>query len=206
MKRGLLILLIGILSITKGYSQTGRLIFTYIAHSTETPVTQLCNELRSQFDFARNYRVPTIFYLANMKLPLIATIGIEGQEDNVEAFDKIIKELQERRFHSVDSKEDVSQIISIFNEHDFLDKDNKLKYREMEWNFFIDQTFWDLKYNEKVIATLYYALDIENLPKDFLRLRIFYSGDYDELQYDKSNPYGLKNLCPNINMFDHLKF
>ena len=85
MKKGLLILLLGIIFTMNGYSQTSRLVFTYIAHSTETPVVQLCNELRSQFDFARNYRVPTVFYLANMKMPLIAKIAVGEEEDDVES-------------------------------------------------------------------------------------------------------------------------
>ena len=206
MKKGLLILLLGIIFTMNGYSQTSRLVFTYIAHSTETPVVQLCNELRSQFDFARNYRVPTVFYLANMKMPLIAKIAVGEEEDDVETFDRIIKELQERRFHSVDSKEDVNQIVSLFNQYDFVDDNDSPKYKEMEWNFFIDQAFWDLKYNEKIIATLYYTLDIENYASDFLRLRVFYSGDRDELIFDEANPYGLKNICPNINIFERLKF
>ncbi len=206
MKRGLLILFLGIILVMNGYSQTSRLVFTYIAHSTETPVVQLCNELRAQFDFARNYRVPTVFYLSNMKMPLIAKIAVGNEEDDVETFDRIIKELQERRFHSVDSKEDVNQIISLFNQYDFIDDNDTPKYKEMEWNFFIDQAFWDLKYNEKIIATLYYALDIENLSSDFLRLRVYYSGEDDELIFDETAPYGLKNISPNINIFDRLKF
>ncbi len=206
MKKGLLILLLGIIFTMNGYSQTSRLVFTYIAHSTETPVVQLCNELRSQFDFARNYRVPTVFYLANMKMPLIAKIAVGEEEDDVETFDRIIKELQERRFHSVDSKEDVNQIVSLFNQYDFVDDNDSPKYREMEWNFFIDQAFWDLKYNEKIIATLYYTFDIEDFASDFLKLRVFYSGENDELMFDETNPYGLKNICPNINIFDRLKF
>ena len=75
----------------------------------------------------------------------------------------------------------------------------------MVWDFFINQSFWDLGYNDKIIAGICYILDIDSLPDGCFRMRIQYSGSGD-LTYDIRKPLGTRLDCTKIGNFDLIKF
>lgn len=197
----LMILSCGILSAQD--SRQNSLRFIYIYHTPDTPVAELCRTLTNSFNDARNYHLPTIMYLAYMDSPYIATAGMGT--DNVEAFERIINRLQEKRFHPIDTNGDLKKLIELFDEHDFLTDWGTPKYESMYWSFYVNQEYWDANYNELIISKLYYALELGTLPADFLRFQIFYSGT-EEFHYDKEYPFGQKNLCPELKTIELIKF
>ena len=197
----LMILSCGILNAQDSRQRSLR--FTYIYHTPDTPVAELCQTLTNAFNDARNYNLPTIFYLAYMDTPYVAIAGM-GKND-VEGFEKIINRLQEKRFHSVDPSGDLKKLIELFDEYDFLTEWGVPKYESMYWSFYVNQEYWDANYNELIIAKLFYALDLGTLPDDFLRFQIFYSGT-DEFHCDKKYPFGQKNLCPELKTIELIEF
>lgn len=179
------------------------LTFVYINHTNDTPINDLCKRLGDKVKTAQRVKSPLIIYLANGKKPYIATVGINGSKE--EGFDNIIQALQEKNSHPIDTKEDLRNIIEIFNHIDFLSELGVPKYSSMTWQFYIDQQFWKDNYNEEIIAKLYFALDLDLLPNDYLHLMLFYRSD-NEFEYDKENPFGVKNLCKNLRNLEFLYY
>ena len=140
--------------------------FIYIHHTTDTPVQDLCKRLDTEFKDAKRFDKPLIIYLANAETPYVATVGIDGVDQ--EGFDNIVYALQEKRYHPVEPSADVLNIIKLFNEDDFLLSSGKPKYTSMTWQFYISQDFWNAGYNEQIIAKLYYSLDLDRLPDNYL--------------------------------------
>lgn len=205
-KLTLFITIIGIICSSYAYAQENSdksITFYYIDHNGDTPVGELCEDLKNYYRDARNYNLPTVFYLANMKSPIYAICGAgDPSESN---FDNIIRELQVKKSHDVDSQTDIRRIVDIFNSYDFINEDGKPFYTSMTWTFFIDQYFWDLGYNEKIIATLYSAMEIDSLPKDFFNMKVYYSG-VNDFVYDKDKPFGDKDLCYNLDAVEIVKY
>lgn len=179
------------------------LTFIYINHTNDTPIQDLCKQLNAEFKTAKMLKSPLIVYLANGKNPYVASVGIDGVKQD--EYDNIIRALQEARYHPVDPRADVLNIIEIFNDHDFLNEYGVPKYGSMTWQFYIDHEFWQANYNEHIIAKLYFVLGLDMLPNDYLHLKLFYSGD-SEFDYDLDNPFGLKNLCANLVNFEFLYY
>ena len=75
----------------------------------------------------------------------------------------------------------------------------------MVWDFFINQSFWDLGFIDEGISCLCYILDIDSLPDGCFRMRIQYSGSGD-LTYDIRKPLGTRLDCTKIGNFDLIKF
>lgn len=175
----------------------------YIYHTPNTPVAELCVSLSNAFNDARNYGIPTIFYLASMDNPYIALAGMG--ETAVEEYEIIINRLQERRFHSIDPHSDVERLIEMFNDCDFLADTGRPKYNSMIWSFYVNQDYWDANYNEQIIAKLYYALELGKLPSDYLHFQVYYSGT-DEFHYDTESPLGDKIYCPELKSLELIKF
>lgn len=179
------------------------LTFIYISHQNDTPIEKLCIALKNAFDDARNYDLPTIFYFANYNHPIYASVSVDGLSNDFDAFNQIIYELQSKKYHEVDPLADISNIIDIFNKGDFVDKNGQLKYDRLVWKFYINQNFWDL-YNEKVISRLGFILDIDSLPDEAFHMVLIDYGVRD-LEYDINLPFGDKNLCEKVCVFDLIK-
>lgn len=186
-----------------GDSSTQELRFIYITNSVDTPTASLTKHLKQVYKDGMNYGYPTIFYLSNMNNSIVASIGL-GRDDT-KAFGEIINILQTSTYNNVDANHDLENIMDIFDSVDFLDENGKFRYQSMVWDFFINQSFWNLGYNDKIIAGLYYILDIDNIPDGCFRLRIQYSGSGD-LAYSLPKPFGGRLDCSKINNFDLIKF
>lgn len=198
------LLLSAFLSVSAGGdTSTQELRFIYITNSVDTPTASLTKHLKQVYKDGMNYGYPTIFYLSNMNSSIVATIGL-GRDDS-KAFGEIINILQTSTYNNVDANHDLENIVDIFDSVDFLDDDGKFKYQTMVWDFFINQSFWDLGYNDKIIAGLFYVLDIGGIPEGCFRIRIQYSGVGD-LTYNISKPFGDRLDCGRIGNFDLIKF
>ena len=185
--------------------QAGKpLNFYYIAHSGETPVNTLCRSLKENAKNARNFNQPSIFYLANVDEPYMVYIDGKSTNEDMDKFEEIIGELQEKRFHELNIVFDVENLINLFNRYDFLDDSGNYKVSSMVWEFFVDQNFWDLTYNERLISKLFYSLELGDAPEGFFRLKVNFSGEKD-FEYDPKYPFGVKNFTPELSNFDKLK-
>lgn len=191
-------MLFGICSAVAQQKSERDLAFIYIAHDEYTAVQSLIQRLKSAYTDAINYpdSRAAIFYLANGENPIV--VQVNTANDNQQDFDKIVDELQTKRSHNVEPVIDCEKIQEIFNDDDIIDNEGRALYRSVEWTYYVNSTFWALMYNESVIASLFFIMDMEDLIKSgYLRVNIMY-GEEDALPYNESMPFGSKALCASV--------
>lgn len=165
--------------------------FVYIAHDLETATEKLVRELNGMQRAARD-GMPTIFYLSNAENPIIAYYNVEDRQDG-DVYREIMGELQERSFHNTSAVVDKDSIVSIFNR---INIENS-PYTNLVWKFYITQNYWNL-YNEDIIASSYFILNIAEWTKPNFLLQLYFSGQ-EEFRVDEKYPFGVLNLCPKLN-------
>lgn len=165
--------------------------FVYIAHDLETSTEKLVRELNGMQRAARD-GVSTIFYLSNAENPIIAYYNVENRQDG-DTYREIMGELQERSFHNTSAIVDRDSIVSIFNR---IDIENS-SFANVIWKFYITQNYWNL-YNEDIIASSYFILNIAEWTKPRFSLQLYFSGQ-EEFHVDEKYPFGVLNLCPKLN-------
>ena len=171
------------------------LAFIYIAHDEYTAVQSLIERLKEAFADAINYPESraVIFYLANAENRIV--VQVNTKNDNQQEFDRIVDELQTKRSHNVEPVVDCAKIQEIFNADDLIDDEGKGLYRSVEWTYYVNSTFWALMYNESVIASLFFIMDMEEMIESgYLRVNIMHGAD-DTLPYNEESPFGPKALC-----------
>lgn len=171
------------------------LAFIYIAHDEYTAVQSLIERLKEAFADAINYPESraVIFYLANAENPIV--VQVNTKNDNQQEFNRIVDELQTKRSHNVEPMVDRARIQEIFNADDLIDDEGKGLYRSAEWTYYVNSTFWALMYNESVIASLFFIMDMEEMIESgYLRVNIMHGAD-DTLPYNEESPFGSKALC-----------
>ena len=161
------------------------------AHDLETATEKLVRELNGMQRAARD-GMPTIFYLSNAENPVIAYYNVEGRQDG-DIYREIMGELQERSFHNTSAIVDRDSIVSIFNR---INIENS-QYTNVVWKFYITQNYWNL-YNEDIIASSYFILNIAEWSKPNFLLQLYFSGQ-EEFRVDEKHPFGVLNLCPKLN-------
>ncbi len=135
--------------------------FHYISHDRATPVNKLSSALQSAYDDAVEYDNIAVFYLANGSSPMI--VRVNTPDDNRGDFPRLIGQLQEVISHDVDAYSDVDSIMSFLETHPFAESDGHLRYQSVNWKYFVSSIFWTMGYNEALIATLYWALDMKRI-------------------------------------------
>lgn len=195
MKKILFILSFAMLSIT-ALAQNQSFEFYYIAHDRTTPVSDLCRRLEQVYEMARSYEdIAVVFYLPNYDKPKIVKINLPG--DNREEFKSIISELRLKSAHEIFADLDYGNIIDIMNEHDFLTPSGEAAYSSVTFCWYVNPDFWRFKYNEKLIASLYFALELEKY-EGYVTTQVWHA-DVDGLVVDPDRPFGSKNLCATMN-------
>ena len=183
------------LSIT-ALAQNQSFEFYYIAHDRTTPVSDLCRRLEQVYEMARSYEdIAVVFYLPNYDQPKIVKINLPG--DNREEFKSIISELRLKSAHEIFADLDYGNIIDIMNEHDFLTPSGEAAYSSVTFCWYVNPDFWRFKYNEKLIASLYFALELEKY-EGYVTTQVWHA-DVDGLVVDPDRPFGSKNLCATMN-------
>ena len=177
-------------------SQNRTLRFFYIAHDENTISQKLIYELRNNYNDAINSPddIAVVFYLPNGNYPVV--VHVNTNHANPKDFDRIVDELQTKRSHDVDITTDLKTIPEIFNDIDNVG--GKQAFSNVEWNYYINSTFWELGYNETVIAALGWILEMpEAVSKGYLSLK-FYCDENDVLPVDTEQPFGPKELMNGI--------
>ncbi len=175
------------------------LTFVYISHDVNTDTQTLVARLKELFKDTINYpdMRATIFYLTNGDNPIVVRVNLP--DDNRKDFDRIIYSLQNSRFHEVSPMTDLERIVQEFNENDILTDDGRRVYKNVDWIYYINSTFWKLHNNESVIAKLFFVMDMGQMIRDkYMSLDFYYGEKSDAIKYDIKMPFGRKEICRSI--------
>lgn len=179
-----------------GLAQSQSFEFYYIAHDRTTPVADLCRRLEQVYDMARSYEdMAVVFYMPNYDQAKIVKVNLPG--DNHEDFKDIIRELRIKDAHEIFADMDYENIMQIMNDHDFITDDGEPTYTSVTFCWYVNPDFWQFKYNERLIASLYFALELDKYPS-YVSTQVWHA-DNDGLVVDSEVPFGSKNLCKGMN-------
>lgn len=169
--------------------------FYYIVHDIKTDPQRLCQELQKEYDNLNEYGNAGIFYLANKDKPMIVCVNmanVENDEDGTR-FPLLIGEIQSKRKHDILVHHDIDFVMNLFERLPFLSEENELLYQSVNWNYYISSDFMTLGYNESIIATFYWTMDMDRLRKQEFYLNVMYSKTDDMSGFSK-HIMGSKNL------------
>lgn len=174
------------------------LTIVYVAHTTDVPLARLIEQLEERYRGGVQFENDVIFYLSNGSEPKIVKVNTKDENKNdFEIY--ITEELWSKRSHDIDPYTDVTTLLQTIDENDFADEEGNLKYLSVTFDFFVSESFWTMKYNESIIAKLYFALDIRSYKEKGLDLMFnVYRPSEIEIVYEDNKPFGSKNL-DNIN-------
>lgn len=190
----------GIFAAASAFAQdnTGKdLTFFYIAHDENTPTQTLISRLKAHYEDAKYGTdvYASIFYLTNGDNPIIVRMNINEETDNPQDFDKLVEDLQSKRAHDVSPEVDREKIMELFENIDLLDAEGNNAFNSVQWNYYVNSTFWLLNNNEHVIASLFWIMDMEPMVKSgYLQVNVLH-GEIDPLPFDEKQPFGSKALC-----------
>jgi hypothetical protein len=179
-----------------GYAQSKSLEFYYIAHDRTTPVSDLCQRLESVYETALSYDdFAVIFYLPNYDEPMVVKMNLDG--DNRDDFKNLISELRIKTSHEIYADIDYATIIDLINQHDFIDSEGNATYTSVLFCWYVNPDFWQFQYNEKLIASLYFNLELEKY-QGYVTTQVWHAQG-DGINVNKRYPFGTKNLCRSMN-------
>ena len=192
--RRLLILLAILFSPSFLEAQQQSLQFYYIMKDHNIKVNPLVQELRDIYDFARVEKSSAaIFYLANWDEPIIVRVNLPG--DNRDDMEKLFEALVTKSETTVNPSSDLEIITRLFDEIPLVGADGKKEFSRVEFNYYVTPTFWDLSYNEQVIAALYFVMDMDApWAKDYVFMSILHQAG-DGLSVNSKLPFGQNDLC-----------
>ena len=171
--------------------------FVYIDHESSTPVNKLCQRIRTLRDDAIEVEDALIIYLSDGRQSLMSFTNLHDvhgkNRDKSEAFTGIIDALQNANSHEVIAREDRKNILKLFEEHNFVDEEGRLRFNSVVMDFYVGPKFWTLGNNEKVISHLYVDLDIESFSQEELTFNVFKSKE-EVLNYPDGMPFGDNNI------------
>ncbi len=194
MKRSFFILSLILIGGLSSIAQDQSVQVVYITKDYSTEVNPLCKELRDMFDFAlKDKSQACVFYLANSTSPMIVKVNLPG--DNRKDFDGIIDALMTKSETIINPSTDVKSITSLFDDIGLLDQSGTPYYQNVELIYYITPTFWELGYNEQIIAALYFALDLDADWADGYVNMSIYHNEHDDLTVDEAHPFGVRDLC-----------
>ena len=177
------------------YSKTN-LHVIYIDHETSTPVTQLCERIRTLRNDAIEIDDALIVYLADGRTPHISLTTLPEATDQgrnkPEALYEIFEALQNTNSHSVVAREDRRRLLQLFDEFNFVDDQGTLRFNRVTIDFYVGPSFWALGC-EKLISHLFVALGVAQQPRDRFAFNIFKPKGSD-LGFPKGKPFGDQNV------------
>lgn len=190
MRTKILFFLFWIFIPTLSIAQNNTLAFYYISQDFSTPIEKICEVLEDEYRTAISYDdYKVVFYLPNYDQPLIVKINTE--DDNRSDFETLITEIRSKYTHDTSPYTDISNIVDIFDKNDFASDDLDM----VRMNWYVNPTFWTMQYNESLIASLYFILELDKY-EDKVSIDIWHSSD-DGLKINRRNPFGSKNLPGN---------
>lgn len=168
--------------------------FVYVAHDHTTPTNHLTELLEETYSNACDYGDVVIFYLSNANTPIIVNVNTQNNDNKDQFEDLFIGELQNFTAHDVLARHDAREILKTISNNDFATSSKNLLYDHVSFDFYVGATFWQLGYNESLIAALYWALDIPSYDDDRVEFNVLHSSDDTQAEYSNKMPFGLKNV------------
>lgn len=193
--------------------QTFRLIYIAQGNEEEMPSESLVDRMNNAWNAGIKEGGPMIFYLARgHEEPVIVKLGCAENID----YDDERKVLDEEVIGNIRSsirygagQDDKKRLLQLLYNKD--EKENGLSifdatgqplYKETKFEFHVGQDFWDEGYNEKIIASLYFELNMQHhIDTKKFSVNVFCPR---KMNFDNEKPYGLlnpddcnKNLRPN---------
>lgn len=181
--------------------------FIYIAHDDEVvdepgALIETLNQIKENISYSDGF--PCIYYLSNgMRIdnpdslagkPIIVKQNLPNENED-DFVDILLKELQEKVAHEVDAGTDIDNILKLLEDDDVFDNYGNLLYESATFDFFVNQTFWNLKCNDFVIANLYFILDAYRYDKQRFRFNIHYiQSNKPEFAQDTKQLFGTWNV------------
>lgn len=182
------------------FAQSQTLQVFYVTKDYSTEVNPLCRDLRDMYSAAeRDPSQAVVFYLANSTSPMIVKMNLPG--DNRKDFDDIIGSLMTKSETIVNPMTDLLGLVNLFDEIALLDEDGNHLFLNAEIRYYVTPTFWELDYNEQLIASAYFALEMDApwaKNDHYFDMSIYHCAS-DGLEVDSENPFGEKNLCYDYN-------
>lgn len=168
--------------------------FYYISHDYSTNVNEICSMLEEKYQMAIEFSdCSQVFYLPDRENPKIVKMNLPG--DNRRDFDALISELRGKYAHETYVYVDIEKIIEIINDADIIDEEGTPLYQSANFTWFVNPTFWDLNYNESLISSLYFILDLADY-KDYVTFDIWNASD-ERIDVGRK-PFGTKNLMGDV--------
>lgn len=184
-----------ILSILITSAQDRKLNFYYITKDYTTSTNNLCDWLEAKYkDGEENPLCCNIFYLANEESAIVIRQNLS--KDNSHAFQKeLIANLVRRSETAIVGVYDINNIIKILNEINILDATGSKTFSVCNINFIVTPTFWNLSYNETLIAKLYTIMEVgAEWAKGYVNFNIYHS-DKEGIMVDQDHPLGRLYNC-----------
>lgn len=103
--------------------------------------------------------------------PVVIRMYVDRLRDNRNRFDTDFMVEFQKSSHDVKTDVDLKNILHILKEDDFLTEDGKPRYKSVSFEFYVNPRFWELKLHEKLIAALYFVLDVGRLRSDNYDIR-----------------------------------
>lgn len=180
-------------------AQDRNLQFVYIAKDNTTDVRALMGRLKEIYSAAqKNRNTVTIFYLSYFESQVVVKVNLPDDPDPGdinEVYDFLTKQSET----VVELTSDKEKILSLLDEIGFTAPDGSLSYGTMDLYFFVTPSFWNLRYNEELMAPIFFAAGLDELDPATRRARLrIYHHRGDGLSVDKEHPFGPKNLCPDL--------
>ena len=170
----------------------------YIDHEPSLPVNDVIAYIRKQRASALENANSLIVYMPNNEDPFVSLTNIknpkENDDDSPEAFDAICEALNQAS-HEKNPWYDRKRLVEMFEDYGIMDKNGNLLFSAVRMEFYLTSDFWGAinKYNEKIIAPLFFAIDGANLLKKNFNFDIYINPN-DKPQYNESAPFGDLNL------------
>lgn len=163
----------------------------YIAHDYTTKVESICSMLEERYEVALEYDdCAVVFYLPNAERPFIVKMNLPG--DNRRDFEELLGELRTRFSHESYVYVDLPNLTDIFNGTDFIDDEGNYNFRSMRISWLINSSFWAMNYNESLISSLYFILELDKY-QDYVTVDIWDTGD-ERIRINSHYPFGKRNL------------
>lgn len=168
--------------------------FYYIAHDYSTKVNDICSMLEEKYEMAIEFSdCAMVFYLPDREHPMIIKMNMPG--DNRSDFEQLLSELRGRYTHESYAYVDLENIMQIFEDAEVFSEDGIPLFQSIRMSWFVNPSFWSMNYNESLIASSYFILDLDKY-RDCVNVEIWNSSD-EKMSVNRKSPFGLKNLMGN---------
>lgn len=182
----------------------------YIDHEPTTPVTTIHQRLEKLYEDATESGSPLIIYLADEDQPIISFTNLKDpspdrKRNNEEAYANLIKQMYIQPTHEVRANTDLDSLKGLIGPEGvyplFNDQggQSKMNFKSITLDFYIGPHFWNLRYNEDLIAQLFVNLKMDQRlnTKEFPPTKLAFNvlkPRGTQLYFPSGEPFGRKDL------------